>query len=415
MLSELLVNFVNDPDCPENNYQLALYYDGIGQTASALSYYLRCAERTDDHLLSYECLLKAGLCFDKQGTRKLTAKGLLQHAVSILPKRPEAYYFLSRLYEKNEVDGHWIDSYMMASMAEKICEKDPEPLKNPIVEYPGFYGILFQKGLSSWWCGLCEESRDILKDLYENYELDDTHKSSVHNNLVKLNVIEPFPKYKKKYHSRLKYQFPLCGTIEENYSEAYQDIFVLSMLGGKTSGYYVEIGAGDPFYGNNTYLLENKFNWSGVSLDINQDLVDCHNQNRKHTCILKDATIIDYEKFLDVIDFPKNIDYLQIDCDPPETSYRILLTIPFDVYKFAVITYEHDYYCDDSKSFREKSRKYLESYGYIRVVSNVSIDDNRPYEDWWVHPDLVDEKMIKKMSHEETEILKAEDYILNTI
>ena len=95
---ELLQKYIIAPNDPENNFNLALYYDGIGQTASAISYYIRTAERTDDDLLKYECLIKAAMCFEKQGTRKFTVKGLLQQAVSTQSKRPEGYYFLSCFY-----------------------------------------------------------------------------------------------------------------------------------------------------------------------------------------------------------------------------------------------------------------------------------------------------------------------------
>jgi hypothetical protein len=80
-----------------------------------------------------------------------------------------------------------------------------------------------------------------------------------------------------------------------------------------------------------------------------------------------------------------------------------------------VITYEHDHYCDETKSFQEKSKKYLESYGYVRVVNNISPDKFRPYEDWWVHPDLIDNDVIEKMTCINTDIKRAENYLLNNI
>ena len=46
------------------------------------------------------------------------------------------------------------------------------------------------------------------------------------------------------------------------------------------------------------------------------------------------------------------IDYLQLDCDPPVITYKILLKIPFDKVKFGVITYEHDHYNDITNSYR---------------------------------------------------------------
>jgi SAM-dependent methyltransferase len=416
-LNDLLVDYIQNPSDPENNFSLGLYYDFIGQTATALSYYLRCAERSKDDLLKYECLIRGSMCFDKQGTRGFTVKGLLQHAISILPKRPEAYYLLSRFFERDTRDGHWNDGYMIASIGEKVCNYEGSPLRTK-VDYPGDYAILYQKAVTSWWCGLCDESRDLFKDLHDNYELNETHERSVIENLKKLNAYEepePFPSYNKSKHSQLRFKFNSSEIIEKNFSEAYQDMFVLSMLNGKRNGTYLEIGAGNSFYGNNTALLEQQFDWKGVALDIDESFVNAHNTERKNPCIMKDATKINYPAFLSGLDFSNEIDYLQLDCDPPSITYQILLTLPFDTHKFAVITYEHDFYCDETKSFQEKSRKYLESYGYIRVVNNISPDDNRPYEDWWVHPDLIDKDILDEMMCIDEKTKKAENYLLNKL
>jgi hypothetical protein len=62
-----------------------------------------------------------------------------------------------------------------------------------------------------------------------------------------------------------------------------------------------------------------------------------------------------------------------------------------------VITYEHDYYVDVSRSYREKSRKYLKDMGYELVVANICPRENCPFEDWWVHPDLVDRALIEQI------------------
>ena len=416
-LKELLNAYVMNPQDVENNFALGFYYDTIGQTASALSYYLRCAERTPDDLLKYECLIRGSMCFDKQGTRGFTVKGLLQHAVSILPKRPEAYYLLSRFFEKDTKDGHWNDGYMISSIGQKVCDFDSLPLRTN-VEYPGNYGILYQKAVTSWWCGLCDESKNLFQDLLDNYELNEIHKKSVIENLIKLNGIkkeESFATYSKTKHSSLKIKFPGSELIETNYSEAYQDMFVLTMLNGKRNGTYLEIGAGNCFYGNNTALLEEQFDWEGIALDIDENFVQAHKNERKNPCFLKDATLVNYNSFLSGLDFPNEIDYLQLDCDPPSVTYDILLSIPFETYKFAVITYEHDHYCDETKSFQEKSKKYLESYGYVRVVNNISPDKFRSYEDWWVHPDLIDNDVIEKMTCINTDIKRAENYLLNNI
>lgn len=187
LLNDLLKKYIDSPKDPENNFSLALYYNDIGQTASAVSFYLRTAELTNDTLLRYECLIRASMCFDEQGCRGFTVKGLLQHAIAILPKRPEAYFLLSRFYEKERKPESWKECYFIASIGDSVCEYKNNPPLRTKVDYPGDYGILFEKAVSSWWCGLCDESRDLFIYLKENYDLDEIHTIAVDNNLKSLN------------------------------------------------------------------------------------------------------------------------------------------------------------------------------------------------------------------------------------
>lgn len=410
--NSLLKQYIFNPNDAELNFNLALYYDNIGQTASAVSFYLRSAERTDDDLLKYECLLRSSSCFSKQGSRNFTVKGLIQHAIATCPQRPEAYFYLSRFYE---VSAEWHECHLISSIGVNVSEKNPSKLRTNL-DYPGFYGLVFMKAISGWWCGLCDETRTKLIELLNQEEVTKDYKDSCFYNLRN---ISNSPNYltlydTSKYH-QFKFKFDGLESIERNYSESYQDLFILSALKGKRNGTYLEIGAGNTFYGNNTALLETEFNWKGVSLDIDERFVEAFSKERKNICLLKDATRIDYEKFLQGLGFYNTIDYLQLDCDPPEVTYKILLSIPFDHFKFAVITYEHDYYSDTSQEFQEKSRLYLESYGYIRIVNNIAPDDWRSYEDWWVHPDLVDEEIIKNMMCVDHRIKKAEKYMLGLL
>ena len=408
-LESLVVRYVYNPSDPICNFDLGFYYEELGHTASAMSYYLRAAERTPESLFQFECLIRAAMCFDKQGCRNYTVKGLLQHALTMMPKRPEGYYLMSRFHEKEKA---WQESYMMASLGDQVADKscvNSDPLKT-MVEYPGDYGLPFQKAVSGWWCGLCDESRELFKDILKRHKLDESHMRSVMNNLQFLKALS-FETYTTKDHESLRFPFDGSESIEINYSEAFQDMFVLSVLDGKKNGTYLEIGAGHPTHGNNTFLLESSFGWTGKALDLDEGFVEAHRKTRKNECVLKDAQAVNYESFLKGVGMPRDIDYLQIDCDPPETTYRILMSLPLERHRFAVITYEHDHYCDDTKSFQEKARKYLESYGYFRVVDCIAPDDFRSYEDWWVHPDLVDMNRVKSMVEVNGKTKKAKAYM----
>lgn len=174
--------YIGDPDNDENNYALACHYQDMKQNASAVSFFIRAAERSTNKLLQYECMVSAALCFMEQGTRGLSVRGLLHRAMTILPTRPEAYFLLSRWWEREKQIESWVNGYSYACMAEQLCDFDSPPLRRD-VEYPGKYGILFEKAVCGWWVGQCEESRDIFKKLYKNYKLDQTHYEAVKNNL----------------------------------------------------------------------------------------------------------------------------------------------------------------------------------------------------------------------------------------
>ena len=64
------------------------------------------------------------------------------------------------------------------------------------------------------------------------------------------------------------------------------------------NGCYIEIGAGHYKKQNNTYYLENKYNWTGISIDIEQPMVDIFNNNRKNKCIQADAITFNWEQYL---------------------------------------------------------------------------------------------------------------------
>ena len=93
-INNQLIHFVNNTENPQSNFLLAIEYDRLGHTASAISHYLRCAERTNKIILKYECLLYIYSCFNKQGGRQFTAEYILKQAISLCPERPEAYLFL---------------------------------------------------------------------------------------------------------------------------------------------------------------------------------------------------------------------------------------------------------------------------------------------------------------------------------
>ncbi len=177
----LLSEYVNDSENAENNFKLGVWYWNQSHSAPALSYFLRCAERAEDPTLAYEALLWSHLCYETQGTRDMTARTLLQHAIHELPNRPEAYYLLAKFHSKRE---QWTDAYMAATQGLTLTEKDLPPLRNDI-GYVGEYTLLYEKAVSGWWWGKNIESGLIFKDLHENYRMQEEYHNKVLDNLQK--------------------------------------------------------------------------------------------------------------------------------------------------------------------------------------------------------------------------------------
>jgi tetratricopeptide (TPR) repeat protein len=62
---ELLNSYSSNTVDPYSNLELGQYYDNLGQSASALSFYLRAAELTEDPNLAYDCLVRNALLIEK--------------------------------------------------------------------------------------------------------------------------------------------------------------------------------------------------------------------------------------------------------------------------------------------------------------------------------------------------------------
>jgi hypothetical protein len=185
------------------------------------------------------------------------------------------------------------------------------------------------------------------------------------------------------------------GDVLPGYSEASQDLFVVRMTQSKKQGTYIEIGSGHPINSNNSYLLESEYGWRGVSVELSAGLVQEFRAVRLNPVVNSDATLLDYITLFEEYNLPKEIDYLQIDIDPALQSLETLRRIPFQEYKFSVITFEHDRYRANRKIAKE-SRKILHGFGYNLVVKNLTLETLKPFEDWWVHPDLVPKKISAK-------------------
>tara|TARA_B100001093_G_scaffold507458_1_gene568045 strand:+ start:1632 stop:2261 length:630 start_codon:yes stop_codon:yes gene_type:complete len=180
-----------------------------------------------------------------------------------------------------------------------------------------------------------------------------------------------------------------------------QDKFVLKMLDFKKDGYFLELGSQHPIKNNNSYLLETDYNWTGIMIEMDKKWnkhYEEHRKKSKHK--ICDALSIDFKDLLK--DSPKNIDYLQVDLEPSNMStINVLTNIDkvMDTYRFAVVTFEHDKYRGNFNNTVERSREIFKKNGYKLVFQNIQDDTGYecPFEDWYVHPDLVSNNYVEEV------------------
>ena len=380
MLQELLNEHALDPKNPRKAFELAKEYDKLRQGAAAISLYIKAADlETKDKLLQYQCMLLASQCYNRQRDRHHTALGLAHHALILMPQRPEAYYFLARLWEEKH-DWRFVRSYTATGLL--YANDDLEDLD---VNYPGKQGLLYLDAIATWGDSGMEDGKQKIFDLVYRNKFDEEYTQKSNEMLNKIFMPDTIV-YKKEDLPRFKFPFDGIENIENNNSKHFQDMFVLSVFDGKRNGTYLEIGSGEPHIHNNSALLEEQFGWKGISIDNDPALCYNFSNNRTNTVLCENALEIDYQKLFETHCLDNRIDYLQIDCD--EASLEILKKLPLNEYKFGVVTFEHDGYRLDPLQ-KEVARKIMLEHGYKLLVNDVAFAPGYPYEDWYVHPDLV--------------------------
>ena len=179
-------------------------------------------------------------------------------------------------------------------------------------------------------------------------------------------------------------------------SQIGQESFVLFVLDKKFGGSYLEIGASDPIEISNTYILESRYKWKGISIEWNQELTTKFNGFRQNPCLCLDATKTNYKELLKKFSFPHLIDYLQVDIEPPANTFKALYKVLKSGYKFKVVTFEHDLYASKiNLVFKILAKLFLYSYGYRLVANNVR-NGSASQEDWYLNREIRPDLKLRK-------------------
>jgi hypothetical protein len=161
-------------------------------------------------------------------------------------------------------------------------------------------------------------------------------------------------------------------------------------------------------------LLEKKYDWKGIMVEYESKYLPLYKKHRPNSIhLINDATEIDYKNVFETNNMPTTFDYLQIDLEVSNgVTIKTLQKLDnevFDTYKFATVTFEHDIYHTNFANTRLESRNIFTRRGYICVFEDINNEDN-PYEDWYVHPDLVDMNYVNNLIE-----INKKNYVVNPI
>lgn len=166
----------------------------------------------------------------------------------------------------------------------------------------------------------------------------------------------------------------------EWHSQAGQDRIVDRLFPG--GGFYVEIGAGEPFTLSNSAALEAK-GWRGVSIERDEFHAAGHAEKRRNRCVCADALLVDWKTL--GIDADARVEYLSVDID--DWSLVAMTRFLETGCRPQFVTFEHNrYYSADT--FAKPARELMAGLGYELLCSDVRLMHftlgDYAFEDWFV-------------------------------
>jgi hypothetical protein len=184
-LPNLIVRLSHDPFNSDLNFDVAKEYLRLNQTASAVSFFLRCVEYGGENSDAvYASLCAMARCFDDQKGREYSVTNCLFQALAYDESRPEAWFLLSQFYERA---GNWQEAYTFGQIGYNWALGQPDAL--PIeLGYYGSYCLKFQMGIAAWWIGRKQEAIDRLTALANDDTIAAMYRDASKYNLEKLNA-----------------------------------------------------------------------------------------------------------------------------------------------------------------------------------------------------------------------------------
>jgi len=177
---QLLLDYINDPQNYLTNFKLGYTYETAGQTAPAVSYYLRTAEKTENTDVQYESLLRLANCFKKQKNRNFTVTGIYNRAITVKPTRPEAYFLMASF--QLEIKDYQA-AYLYSTIGLSLISENQVALMTDLV-YKEKIDLEYIQAKSGWYVGFYKKSKQMLNELKNRPNIGQHYKDLIEEDLT---------------------------------------------------------------------------------------------------------------------------------------------------------------------------------------------------------------------------------------
>ena len=131
----MLERYIENPEDPQINFDLGLWYEQRSQLAAAFSFYMRTAERSKDDDLTHQALLRAAGCIHVSGDHPKIVEDLVEHAKST--KKELIDIVLQGQYTDytDVVANHYLELPFVNRVIISCWEHDKEDVTNPRIKF----------------------------------------------------------------------------------------------------------------------------------------------------------------------------------------------------------------------------------------------------------------------------------------
>ena len=119
------VAICSEPDLSSPHVNLADEYFKAGHWASALSFYLRSAEFTDDPILEYDSHFMVCRSMANRQSRPICELKMWYQLIDHNPNRPEGYQAISNYHSWR---GNWQEAYLWSDMGLRNSTVEPKQI-----------------------------------------------------------------------------------------------------------------------------------------------------------------------------------------------------------------------------------------------------------------------------------------------